>query len=98
MQPVVTADEMRALVGPLPRRFTRWTPTFAALRLILNLTRRGAKRSDLLNAVDALRLLSENKELIASAGMSPPALPPGAAAWRQFVEWTVDYARVLAGA
>jgi len=90
-------DEIRALVGPMPHRFTRWTPTFAALHLTFDLTRRGARRSDLLNSVDALRLLREQKELIESAGMSPPPLAPGAAAWRQFVEWTVDYARVLAG-
>lgn len=92
------ADEIRALVGPLPHRFTRWTQTFAALHLIFDLTRRGARRSDLLNSVDALRLLREQQELLASAGISPPPLPPGAAAWRQFMEWAVDYARVLAKA
>jgi len=90
------ADEIRALIGPLPKRFTRWTQTFAALHVIFGLARRGAKRSDLLNSVEALRLLDERKGLFASAGIYPPPLPPGAAAWRQFMEWAVDFARVLA--
>lgn len=90
-------DEIRALLQPLPQRYTRWTQTFAAVHLVFELVRGSAKRSDLVNAVEALRVLREQKELLASASIVPPALPKGAAAWPRFLEWAADYAKVLAG-
>ncbi len=90
------SDQIGALVGPLPQRFTRWTHTFAVLHVLLGLARRGAQRSDLQNAVDAVRLLEERKELFASAEIYPPPLPAGVSAWPAFLEWAVGYARSIA--
>lgn len=92
------SDQIGALVGPLPQRFSLWTHTFAVLHLLLGLARRGAKRSDLQNAVDAVHLLEERKELFASAGIYPPPLPAGVSAWPAFLEWAVGYARSIARA
>jgi hypothetical protein len=91
-------NEIRALLAPLPGRFTRWTQTFAAIHLILELIRHSARRSDLLNAVDALRVFVERNEVFSAAGIYPPALPKGAAAWPRFMEWAVERVKVLAGA
>ena len=93
---LATIDQLGALVGPVPQRFSRWTQTFAVLHLLLGLARRGAKRSDLQNAVDAVRLLEERKPLFASAGIFPPPLPPGPSAWPAFLEWAVGQARSIA--
>ncbi len=90
------SDQIGALVGPLPQRFSRWTHTFAVLHVLLGLARRGAKRSDLQNAVDAVHLLEERKELFASAGIYPPPLPAGVSAWPAFLEWAVGYGRSIA--
>ena len=89
-------DEVAALAQPLPKRFTPWTPTFAALGLILEVAGRGAKRGDLQNAVDAIRLLDERKQLFAAAGIYPPPFPPGPAAWPAFLAWSGSYARSVA--
>ncbi len=91
-------DELRALVGPMPRRATRWTQTLGAVHVILGFASRTARRSDLQNSVDAVRLLDEYRHRFASADIYPPQLAPGPGAWRQFLDWAVDYARVLAGA
>ena len=93
---LATVDQLGALVGPLPLRFSRWTQTFAVLHVLLELARRGAKRSDLQNAVDAVRLLEEHTPLFASAGIYPPQLPPGPSAWPAFLEWAVGHARSIA--
>ncbi|HEV8534782.1 MAG TPA: hypothetical protein VGR87_03555 [Candidatus Limnocylindria bacterium] len=90
------ADEIKALVRPLPQRFTRWIQTFAALHAILEVSRGAGKRSELQNAVEAARFLQEHKDLLASAELYPPALPAGVAAWRTFLDWAVAYARVIA--
>ncbi len=92
------AREVTALVGPLPRRFTPWTPTFAALHVVLDLARRAGKRSELANAVDAVRALDERRSLFAAAGIDSPTLPAGAEAWPAFVAWAVAAASALAGA
>jgi len=91
------ADELAGLVGPVPQRATRWTHTFRALGLLLDLARRATRRSDLQNAVDALRLLDENREVFVAAGMYPPPLPAGEAAWKAFLEWSVGQARSVSG-
>jgi len=91
-------DEIGALVAPLPKRFTRWTATFAVLHVLLGLVRHSAKRSDLQNAVDAIRLLEERKQLFASAQIYPPPLPAGVSAWPAFLEWAVGYAASIARA
>lgn len=89
-------DRLAPLVGPLPERFSRWTQTFAALHLLLDVARRAAKRSDLQNAADAVRLLDEHKQLFASAGVYALPLPPGPPAWPAFLEWAVGQARSIA--
>src|SRR5438552_3071642 len=38
------SDELSAVVGPLPKRATRWTATFGVLHLILDVTRSGTKQ------------------------------------------------------
>jgi hypothetical protein len=91
------ADQLAGLVGPVPQRATRWTHTFRALGLLLDLARRATRRSDLQNAVDALRLLDENREIFVAAGMYPPPLPAGEAAWKAFLEWSVGQARSVSG-
>lgn len=91
------ADELAGLVGPVPQRATRWTYTLRALGLLLELARPAARRSDLQNAVDALKLLEENREIFVAAGMYPPALPADEAAWRAFLEWSVGHARSVSG-
>ena len=89
--------ELGALLGPLPRRYTGWARTFAALGLLLDLLEGGVKRSDLLNAAEAARVLEERRDVFVNAGMYPPPLPKGATAWAHASAWAVDYARVLAG-
>ena len=89
-------DQLGGLVGPLPQRFSRWTQTFAVLHELLELARRGTKRSDLQNAVDALRVLDERKQLFASAGIYPAALPTGPSAWPAFLDWAVGVAKSVA--
>ena len=89
-------DQLGALVGPVPQRFSRWTQTFAVLHVLLGLARRGTKRSDLQNAVDAVRVLDERTQLFVSAGIYPPRLPPGPSAWPAFLEWAVEHARSIA--
>lgn len=89
-------DELGALLAPLPRRYTRWAQTFAAIHLILELVRHSGKRSDLLNAVNAFRLFDEHREVFSSAGMDPPVLPTGAAAWRPFLDWAVGQVKAVA--
>ena len=91
------ADQLAGLVGPVPQRATRWTHTFRALGLLLELAGRAAGRSPLQNAVDALKLLEENREIFVAAGMYSPPLPTGEAAWRAFLEWSVGQARAVAG-
>jgi len=89
-------EHIGQLVRPLPQRFTAWTPTFATLHLVLDLARRSAKRGDLQNAVDAVRLLDERKALFATAGIHLPPLPAGPAAWPAFLTWTETWTRSLA--
>lgn len=89
-------EQIEALVGPLPTRFTRWTQTFGVLHVLLEVTRQGARRSDLQRAVDVVRLLAENKQLFGSAEAYPPPLPAGVSAWRVFLDWAVEYARGIA--
>jgi hypothetical protein len=91
------AEQLAGLVGPVPQRATRWTHTFRALGLLLDLARRATRRSDLQNAVDALRLLDENREVFVAAGMYPPPLPAGEGAWKAFLEWSVGQARSVSG-
>jgi hypothetical protein len=90
------SEQIEALVGPLPQRFTRWTQTFGVLHVLLEVARPGARRSDLQRAVDAVRLLEEHKQLFAAAKAYPPSLPAGPSAWPVFQEWAVGYARSLA--
>jgi len=80
---LVRRDEVAALVHPLPKRFTAWTPMFAALHLVLELVIRPAKRGDLQNAVDAVHLLAENQAVFVSAGIDLPRLPAGTGAWQE---------------
>jgi len=91
------AEQLAGLIGPVPLRATRWTRTFRALGLLLDLARRAARHSDLQNAVDALRLLEEHREILVVAGMYPPALPADEAAWQAFLEWSVGQARSVSG-
>jgi hypothetical protein len=90
------ADPVEALVGPLPARFTRWAQTFAVLDALLELVRQSTKRSALQNAINAVRLIQEHKDLFASAEIHPPPLPSGPQAWPVFIEWAVERARALA--
>jgi hypothetical protein len=88
--------QVEALVGPLPKRFTRWTQTFGVLHVLLEGVEEWAKRSDLQKAVEAVRLLERDKELFASAEVYPPKLPSGASAWPTFLDWAADYAKAIA--
>ncbi len=92
------SDQLVALIGPLPPRSTRWTQTFRVLQLLLELSERSARRSELQNAVDAARLMGERRDLFAAAEMYPPALPAGTAAWDAFLSWAVAPARAVARA
>jgi hypothetical protein len=89
-------EQIQALAGPLPRRFTRWTAEFAALDLLLGVVRKAAKKSDLQNAVEAVRFVEAHGQVLAAAEMYPPPLPPGVAAWPTFIEWVAGQARGLA--
>jgi hypothetical protein len=89
-------DQLEALVGPLPKRFTRWTQTFGVLNVLLDGVGQRAKRSDLQKAVDIVRLVEEHKELFASAEARPPKLPRGVSAWPAFLDWAVGYAKAIA--
>ena len=91
------SDELSAVVGPLPKRATRWTATFGVLHLILDVTRSGTKRSDLQNALEAVRLLNERRALFAAAGIEIPSLPPDTSAWPAFLMWSVGQAKSIAG-
>lgn len=90
------ADQLITLVGPIPKRSTRWTQIFAVLHLLLGLTRRSAKQSELQNAVEAARLVEEHAQLLAAAGMYAPPLPPGTNAWKTFLDWAVGHANAIA--
>lgn len=89
-------EQVLAVVGPLPARSTRWAQTFRVLHAVLDLARRSAKRSDLQNAVDAVRLLEEGRDLFSAAEMYPPPLGSGVAAWPAFLEWAAGQARAMA--
>jgi hypothetical protein len=93
---LIKVDQLAALVGPLPKRSTRWAQTFEVLHIILDVARRGVKRSDLQNTVDAVRLLEESRELLATAEMDRPPLPPGVSAWPVFLDWAVGQAKRVA--
>lgn len=88
--------ELIGLIGPVPPRATRWTQTFRALHLMLDLATRNARRSDLEKAVEASRFVADERDTLAAAEMYLPPLPVGTAAWRSFLEWAVDYARSIA--
>lgn len=90
-------DALRLLLGPLPERFTRWTPVFAALHGFLLATTRAPKRSALANAADVLRALDQDKATLASAGIYAPSFPRGEAAWPAFIAWATSQARSAAG-
>ncbi len=89
-------DRIETLVGPIPQRFTKWPHTFAVLHLVLGLARRGAKRHDLENAVEAVRLLEAHKQHFASAEIYAPQLPAGVSAWPEFLEWATHLTRSIA--
>ncbi len=91
-------DQLVALVGPIPPRFTPWTKTFGALHLLLEISQHGARRSQLQNAVDAARLMEHHREIFVAAGMYPPLLPAGPSAWAAFLEWAVGHAKAIARA
>ena len=91
-------EQIVALVGPLPERFTPWTQTYAVLHLLLELARQSGTRSELQSAVDATRVLGAHKQLFAAARIDPPTFPPGPSAWPAFLEWSVSLARSLARA
>lgn len=86
------------LLRPLPARFTPWTQVFDVLRLILGLLAASRRRSDLQNAVDALRLLDDHKATFARVGLALPLMPRGPDAWHRFVDWATEYAGSVAGA
>jgi hypothetical protein len=90
------AAQIKALLGPLPERFTPWSRSFGLLHVLLEVANDGAKRGDLQNAVAAVRFIEERRELFSSAEVHPPSLPAGVAAWPVFVDWVVGYARGLA--
>jgi len=89
-------EQIQTLAGPLPRRFTRWTAAFAALHELLGVVRKAPKKSDLQNAVEAVRFLEARAQILAAAEMKPPRLPPGVAAWPAFIDWVAGQARGLA--
>ena len=89
-------SQVEALVGPLPKRFTRWTQTFGVLHVLLAGVEEWGKRSDLQKAVEAVRLLERDKELFASAEAYPPKLPSGVSAWPTFLDWAAGYAKAIA--
>lgn len=93
---LVKAAQIKALLGPLPERFTPWSRSFGLLHVLLELTKDGAKRSHLQNAVAAVRLVEEHRDLFRSAEADPPLLPAGVGAWPVFVDWVVGYAKGLA--
>lgn len=88
--------ELIGLVGPVPSRSTRWTSTFRALHLLLELTTRAGRQSILENAVRAARFVTEQRDLLTTAEMYPPSLPTGAGAWKALLEWAVMHARSFA--
>jgi hypothetical protein len=88
--------QVRALVGPVPPRATRWTQAFGAVHLILGVAQSSGRRSDLQRAVDAVRLFTEHGQRFQAASMYPPTLPAGPAAWGRFLDWAVDQAESLA--
>jgi hypothetical protein len=90
------SEQLIALIGPVPPRSTRWTRTFQVLHVMLEITGRGGKRSELQNAVEAARLLNEQRGLFVGAEMHPPPLPAGIAAWSAFLDWAVGHARAIA--
>ncbi len=90
------AAQIKALLGPLPERFTPWSRSLGLLHVLLEVANGAAKRGDLQNAVAAVRLLEEHGDLLGSAEASPPLLPPGVAAWPVFLDWVVGYAKGLA--
>lgn len=89
-------DQLLALVGPLPVRFTPWTQTFALLHVLIALARQSDARSGLQNAVDATGIVERDTALFTSAKVRPPTLPAGPSAWPAFLEWSVSFARSLA--
>ena len=90
------SGQIEGLVGPLPKRFTRWTQTFGILHVLLEVAGRPAKRSDLQKAVEVVGLLEKHKELFTSAEAGPPTLPSGVSAWPAFLDWAVRYATGIA--
>jgi hypothetical protein len=66
------------------------------MHLILDVVLTSGRRSDLQSAVDAVRLLTERRELFERASMFPPPLPAGPAAWGRFLDWATDHAKSLA--
>jgi hypothetical protein len=90
------SDQLVALVGPVPPRSTRWTQTFGVLHRLLEASRRSLPGSDLQRAVVAARMVEEQRALFAAAGMYPPPLPPGTAAWGAFLDWAVGQAKAIA--
>lgn len=90
------ARQIEALVGPLPKHFTRWMPTFGVLHALLESTRQRGKASDLAKAVEVVRLLESRREQFVSAEAHAPKLPSGAAAWPAFLDWAAGYARAVA--
>lgn len=88
--------ELIGLVGPVPPRSTRWTSTFRALHLMLELTTRAGRQSTLENAVQGARFVTEQRDLLSAAEMYPPSLPTGVGAWKAFLEWAVMHARSVA--
>jgi hypothetical protein len=92
---LVRADRLESLVGPVPRRFTRWVQIFAVLGTLLEVAKRSAKKTALENAVSAVRFLETHHDLLAAAEIHPPPLPAGPSAWAVFIDWAVGYARAL---
>ena len=85
-----------ALFAPLPRRFTSWTPTFALLHLLLELTGDAPRRGELQRAVDAVRLTEGRGQLFAAAGFPELLLPSDQRAWPAFLAASVAWARSVA--
>lgn len=89
-------DAIGSLVGPFPKRFTRWTQTFAVLHHLLIVVGGSEKRSNLQKAVDAIGFLDERRDLLASAGANPAALPAGVSAWPVFLDWATGFGKGVA--